>query len=237
MNKTRIKCHELANKVEAHPGAKALSKISAISTMYDIYFNNLKEFEKHTQMLSSGNGALSLRDRNIAKKQTIEALRLLHNVLAGIKSLVENERWLIRKWYADHAFEEEHKDKVKELFTSTELPKFLEEFRNYFLHQSYPSCSYEIVTESNKIFSRFVINRDDMLSSGWKWSGTSKNFLFNQEEKFEIIVLFKRYQSIVFSFYSWLESRILNIHNEEISDVRIMQKELNIMYRELGYDV
>tara|TARA_R110001583_G_C5542851_1_gene399584 strand:+ start:177 stop:896 length:720 start_codon:yes stop_codon:yes gene_type:complete len=235
--KLLIECQNLSSKIEVHSGTNALGKINAISSMYYIYFNNFKEFKKHLGSFCSEESALTLRDKKFADQQILEASRLQHNLLAGIKSLVENERWLIKKWYSGHVFEGKHKKKIDELFISPEIPKFLEEFRNYFLHQSFPPCAFQVIRESNIIFSRFVIYRDDLLSSGWKWSGKSKQFIKNQSDEFEIIEIFKQYHLSILKFYHWLEISIKDIHKNEINEVRRMTAELKGMYRTLGYDV
>lgn len=235
--KLLIECQILSNEIELHSGTSALGKINAISSMYYIYFNNFKEFKKHLERFCSEESALTLRDKKFADQQILEASRLQHNLLAGIKSLVENERWLIKKWYSGHVFEGIHKKKIDELFISPEIPKFLEELRNYFLHQSFPPCAFQIIREPNIICSRFVIYRDDLLSSGWKWSGKCKQFIKNQNDEFEIIKIFKQYHLSILNFYHWLEVSIRDIHKDEINEVRKMTSELKGMYQTLGYDV
>lgn len=227
----------LEDKIESHPGYNALKRISALSCMHYIYKNNFEDFERHLDQFLIGENALSLqRNKDHADRQLLEAVRLLHNLLAGIKSLVENERWLIGEWYSGHPFEEEHSKKIKKQFALSDTVKFLEELRNCFLHKSYTSCAFRVDIEPDDFKARFVMYRDKVLSE-YDWSGRSKQFLRSQDEEFEILSIVREYELLTMQFYDWLEDRIRSIHQLEIIEVQMLEIELHKMYRVLGHNV
>jgi hypothetical protein len=70
-----------------------------------------------------------------------EVTRLLHNFLAGAKSLVDHTRVFTDDMYEGHAFKKVYQDKVDRDLKHSPIVCFVQNLRNYVLHKQLPIAS------------------------------------------------------------------------------------------------
>jgi hypothetical protein len=78
-----------------------------------------------------------------------EMIRMLHNLIASAKTLVEHTRILIKDWYPDSEFLREYNAEIRKRFVGNSLIGFVEDMRNYALHYRLPlvTARFEVNTK------------------------------------------------------------------------------------------
>lgn len=113
---------------------------------------------------------------------------------------------------------------------------FIEDFRNYILHISLPSCGLTVRLKSNQDITNknitFFIEKKELL----KWSGWSKGrkFLDNYEEdNIRIEKLVFEYYSQISDFHKWMYKSLEDIHKNVLEDLSQLQDKLQAKIDEI----
>ena len=157
-----------------------------------------------------------------------ELIRLLHNLVASAKTLVDHTRWLIGDWYADTEFLAEYQREVQERFAENEITGFVEDLRNYAMHYRLPPLTalFEVKvdaeTKAQTATQTVVLEREDLQQ--WSRWEKGKAYLATAADKIPLGEVIERYYEDVRDFHQWMRNRLAEIHADELQWLREMSQ-------------
>lgn len=175
-----------------------------------------------------------------------ELVRMLHNYLTSVSSLIESQRVVMRhRWPSartegeacteckrkpqpsDRHSEFETKvyaEKRKEIFEGGEA-EFMKDLRNYCTHRSIPlpalGTTFSMQAGERPVFvNGLTLNREELLE--WDgWTGPAKKYLREKPEHIEMMPIITSYMSGVRRFFAWfveeINSRCATIRDEYLT--------------------
>lgn len=150
-----------------------------------------------------------------------EITRLLHNLVASAKTLVEHTRNLIKDWYADTEFLEEYQLEIDKRFKGNPIAGFIEDLRNYAMHFQLPPTIplYEVKndpdTKEQTTTQTILLEKQHLLQ--WsKWTDKGKLYLNDAEDRIKLVEVIDQYSQDVQDFHSWMRNRLIEIHSDEL---------------------
>ncbi len=168
-----------------------------------------------------------------------ETYRLLLNFVASALALVEHTRNIVKELYDKNEFQLEYQNKVNDEISNIPVNKFMQDFRNYILHNKLPFVSPKIqgnrissIGDSNNVMSfkiQLTLNKQQLLKSE-KFTALSKQYLKSQDEQIFLDVLADEYFTLIDNFHSWLNKCQREMHE---SDYSWLLDQWNELYNEL----
>jgi hypothetical protein len=128
---------ELSDQIKATKGYRIQARIRDLRGSYYVFEGNYVWLVRALDHF--GREEVSVRlwsEDNRAKLASFidEVTRLLHNFLAGAKSLVDHTRVFTDDMYEGHAFKKVYQDKVDRDLKHSPIVCFVQNLRNYVLH-------------------------------------------------------------------------------------------------------
>ena len=221
---------ELEKRLLDCAGYKVYAQMRTLEQSYYIFQRNHSELISALQIMQDPHMSLGLwNEKNRDKLQAfqVEVTRLLHNFLAAVKSLVDHTRiLLVQELYNGDPFLPELTAKIKSQFADSELSHFVQDFRNYILHNALPMTSANRHYERGKLPDN-SIQLDIVELRKWnRWSKPSKKYLSQLNDKKKIHEISEAYVKLVVEFHVWLKKRQEEIHKKEFDEM----KALNTIY-------
>lgn len=173
------------DEIERHPGTHARRAWDNLLAVHGILHTNqfeLRGFINYVEGNVDNTGILmtsNVGDPAPRIRLYHELLRLLHNYLAAVVTLVDHTRNLVRG-YEGTAMAEEYEHRLEKVRTAG-LSRFMAKFRVYLLHYSLPPIGSQVqVTPDGEKITLFL-NRD--LAMEWPdWPAAAREFLGVQPE-------------------------------------------------------
>jgi hypothetical protein len=155
-----------------------------------------------------------------------EAIRLLHNYLAALKTLVEHTRNLMRD-YRRSAFAVEYQRLVK-VATASGLVPFMQKLRDYLLHYQIPPVGTRVEVDNRTGTAKVTVylNRDAALAFR-DWPPAARSFLTGQPDFIPLRDLIVGYEAEIEQLYRWLYPLFEELHGEQIRDVNALIAEVH----------
>jgi len=116
-------------------------RLEVFRTNHYIYEQNYLQFNNYLYDLqdrTQSGDIWQIGKEDLLAQNLKEVIRLLHNYVAGAKTLVDHTRNLINKYYSDSPFLKEYKAEVEKRFVTNPLAGFVEDLRNYTLYYQQP---------------------------------------------------------------------------------------------------
>ena len=155
-----------------------------------------------------------------------EINRLFHNFLASAKTLIEHTRIFVNKHYDDTPIQQAYSEKIKHEFAQDELCKFIQDLRNYMLHQGLPHNQMSLSFDSNNPDFESTISLETKKLLAWqKWSASSKVFLQAQEENIKFSSIVSPYGNKIISLHEWLHKKLYKHHSNDLKQLKELQNE------------
>lgn len=216
--------------LEALPGFQLKEDLEALKRCLYVFNSNATELARHT-----GEFLNSLQfSQDVTENYTDELVRLLHNYLTSVSSLVESQRVVMRhRWSdgplfegncpecdrplpsADSFSEFESKDYAQRLSTTFESEEaaFMGKLRNYCTHYSVPlptlgtTMQWEQGMSGVEQVNTLQLSREKL--QRWNgWSKPAKRFLATQEDYFDLVPIIERYVNAAGQFAGWFWTEI-----------------------------
>lgn len=226
----------LIKQIEATEGSKILQRIKIHAISHHIFKGNYEELRRVLEKYHDPNFALQLWDmknRSMLDLFQKEIVRMLHNYVASEKTLIEHTRKFVREHYSGMEFEREYDSKVKEIF-SNPFCAFMEDLRDFFLHNGLPLTSASVHFEKDRPLE-FQIKLDVASLRGWSgWDTKAKKFLETLGKDVVLDDLVNRYGSLVTGFYEWFARRLQGFHAKEFEEYNRLQKKFVELYGEFS---
>ncbi|MEI3648458.1 MAG: hypothetical protein V6D39_00445 [Dolichospermum lemmermannii FEM_B0920] len=221
---------EFGNRFEAFqnsPEMEIYKNLLALKASFRVFEGNFKELIEYLEHLKKPREALfkySWDERKNTETLIDETSRLFHNFLAAAKSLVDHTRRIVNRLYStDHSFSQEYQEKLKADLANNPVQKFIQNLRNYTQHYTLPIPDLQIAFGEDMEFTMQIDTKELLKWKEWK---DSKPYLENLGDSFSLVDLSNEYYLIVQDFYVWLTERQHNIHQQDIENLKNMQKDL-----------
>lgn len=159
-----------------------------------------------------------------------ELLRLVHNYLASIYSLVEHT-YVFRGKLNNKEFENFCNEKINKLKTDISIT-FLKDLRVYTQHYKLPfleaSISFKMINSKKReaISEQNLFLDKEQLLKWDRWSSISKSYLNKQDDKIDIKIVIQEHQKIIKNFYGLFYNKIAKLYEKEIMELSNLEREM-----------
>ncbi|MET8423898.1 hypothetical protein [Nocardia sp. NPDC004860] len=224
--------------IEVLPGARLKADLDAMNRCSYIIGANGKELADHVgQFVSSRQHVNDVSDTYVN-----ELVRLLHNYLASVTSLIDAQRVVMRhRWPSknkDEKSEFERKDYADQLRATfaTGEAEFMVKLRNYCTHYSVPlpALGTTIKWENGGPVihvNTLQLDRDKLLR--WdSWGAAAKAYLERQDAHFDLAPIIESYMKSVRKFYEWFWTEIDTRSEAQKDELRARATELQLWHDE-----
>lgn len=226
--------------VEALPGTRLKEDLEALNRASYVFGTNGQELADHvTRFVES-----SQHVHNLTDDYANELVRLLHNYLTSVSSLIDAQRVVVRHCWPQEddpnrvLFQGEF-DKQREVTFETDEAAFVTKLRNYCTHYAIPlpGLGTQISwSGGGPVIQLNTLQLDRNKLLRWSgWGGPAKRYLSAQPNEFDLAPIIERYIAATRKFYGWFWTEA-NERNRAIRD-EMQQKvqELLLWHEECGF--
>ena len=139
---------------------------------YYIFMANYNQLKNSLELFNSkeASNLWAIKNRSKMNQFHTEVIRLFHNYLASVKSLVDHTRIMVEEVHRNKEFLREYELKKQEIFVNSPLSHFVQQLRNYILHKGIPDIIVrKTFDESNEEANSFIMDLTSLRSwGGWK---------------------------------------------------------------------
>ena len=223
--------NELYDKWTNSPESKLKHKIWMFKNNFCICDGNYNDLHRFYAKINTPSFINELRMRPDRQAHfeliNLDMLRRISNYLASAFSLVAYSREYIRDNYAGTKVIEEYERHVKEQFIDNNLSKFIQDLRNFFLHNGINGFSYSLSSNyplSDDVKFSTLLQQGD-LNKGNYFTAKSKEYMSTLPDAIDILSEIQKYHSLVLGFYNWLFNYLNELHKEEIETAKKYENE------------
>jgi len=126
----------------------------------------------------------------------------------------------MRDWYSDSALLDEYQSEIDKRFAANTLAAFIEDLRNYALHNQLPVTTSKIEVTGNSDANGYVeraafeLGRAELREwSGWE---KGKDYLYQSDQDMVIEELVDQYFRQVQGLHQWIATRLAMEHAEDL---------------------
>jgi hypothetical protein len=223
--------NELLIKLERSKGKEIINKINDLSISIFILKRNYEELIKALTYYERERSLWDRKNRDKLDMFMKEFLRLIHNYLASIFSLIEHTQ-RFKKKINNEDFSNKYKIELDK-YDLDNFIEFIKDLRHYTQHKNrLPITPTMVIGPSvsrndwGPLKQRIYLKKEDLLE--WKnWKNKSKKLINENNKEIELKTLFRKYQDFITNFYQWLYNEITNIYSKEINEAEEIQSEIN----------
>jgi hypothetical protein len=225
--------------LESLPGYQLKVDLEALNRCSYTFSRNAQELTNHVARFldSATTSAKELSDDYVN-----ELVRLLHNYLTSVTSLIDAQRVVMRhRWPSakkgEHSkFETtDYAAQLKKTFETGEA-EFMQKLRNYCTHYSIPvpglgnRMSWEAGAPVIRV-NTLQLDRDELLR--WdEWRAAATAYLRAQPEKFDFTPIVERYMSGARVFFQWFWEQVNERSSEIVAELDGKAMEVKLWYDE-----
>jgi hypothetical protein len=225
--------------LESLPGHQLKVDLEALNRCSYTFSRNAQELTNHVGRFlhSATTSAKELSDDYVN-----ELVRLLHNYLTSVTSLIDAQRVVMRhRWPSakrgEHSeFETmDYAAQLKNTFETGEA-EFMQKLRNYCTHYSIPvpglgtRMSWEAGGPVIRV-NTLQLDRDELLR--WdEWRAAATAYLLAQPEKFDFAPIIERYMSAARAFFQWFWEQVNERSSEIVAELNEKATEVKLWYDE-----
>lgn len=221
---------DLAEKRDQLEGTKIIRLIEHLATSQYTLNRNYHELMGLINSYESDWKIWAVENRPELEALQREFLRLLHNFLSSIFSLVEHT-YAFRKDLDNSELDSFYNEKLKELRVN-ECIIFLKDLRIFTQHYKLPFVTAILsfkATNSKKgegiSEQKLILDKDNLLK--WtRWSSTSKAFLDAQDKEIDVKKIIEEYQALIKNFYDQFYNKAAKLYEKEIMELFNLEKEM-----------
>lgn len=225
-------------KISNSDSIKAYQRLQSFNILFYIAGENHKELKSFIDACDTPENRYNIFDELKAMQMGREITRLLHNFLASSKSSFVCIDWLVKAHYGESQFAADYFKEERDRFRGNPLAGFIEEFRNFTVHFSYPPIQTEyrnmLDPETNQRTERlafFVDTKPLQVRRNWD---KGKKYLDKAGDLIDIELMVDDYFSQVESFHRWIHHHFEVWHKSDIDWLNKMTARLNELLPEMA---
>jgi hypothetical protein len=221
------KIEQLTKKIESSEGWKIEMGTRNLGTSYYIFITNYDQLKKALELFDRDEGNIwAIKNRDKFDLFQTEVIRLFHNYLSSVRSLVEHARIVVNEVHGNGKFLGEYKLKVKGMFGGSNLSYFMQDMRNYILHKGIPSMMAQKAF-SGSIETNFIFLDLSALKAWNRWSKEGRKYLNSAKGNINLYEIIVNYGSLVIEFYNWFLKRQEQLYKMELEQTQKLKNEYN----------
>jgi hypothetical protein len=219
---------ELLKKREKLEGTRIFRTLHHLATSQYAVNKNYHAFSKAIKFYENNLSIWEVTKRPQLNAFLREFLRLLHNYLASVYSLIEHTR-IFCKELNNAELNSEYAVKLKELQNHI-CVRFVRDLRTYSQHIQLPIISAKLSftktehSDGGETRQQILLSSDELLK--WKqWHKDSKKYLGSLKE-IDLKVVLNKYQILIEAFYKWLYEKVEELYREHLEELAKIESEL-----------
>lgn len=223
--------------IQESAGNKHINLKYQRSFSLNIFRMNTIELLQLSQRINDPNEGLDLMmegNRDAGNQTHREITRLVHNFVASAKTLVEHTRNFMKEHYENTPIYNKYNEQIKLDFVNEPVIKFVEDLRNFRLHNGLPPTEMYLEFKSNPNTS----NSEQAMKTGirlktkellkWKgWTALAKRYLENSNDFIDIHNFSSDYERKVINFHSWLNNELDEFHSNDLKEYNKLVADFN----------
>jgi len=224
--------HDLFMKINNSDGVKFINKMHTHSFSQNIFHGNLREIKEALDLVENidiGIKLMSQEHRDAGNQVYKEVNRLFHNFLSSAKTLIEHTRIFMDTHFKNSSVHKAYTHKVKMEFAQDELSRFIQDLRNYMLHQGLPhnemSLKFDNKDQNNPHIESTISLNIEKLNEWNRWSSGSKKYLQKQNENLKLSILVEEYSKKIIGLHEWLEEELYKYYEDDLKELETLQNE------------
>lgn len=223
--------------LRASPEWKLRAQLEELTFAFRLHHANYQELKRLMKAMAADEDTIlrlwDVQNRTALEIVIEEASRLFLNFLSSANALVDHTRRHVKKLYASSPFREEYEAQKEQRFAKTPLRRFVQELRNYSLHQRIPVVTATLSWKRDQpLKSRLMLDISE-LARRHRWKGAPKKYMATLDEDHPLEQLVDDYMALVTDFYEWLRRRELKLHHAALSDLQQRVDRLLALERQL----
>lgn len=234
------KLSELEERMKVTEGRRIHLKIQALNSSYHVFAGNYHNLAVTLDRFGRLENSMELwaeDNRDELDQFMDEVTRLLHNFLAGAKTLVDHTRVFKNEMYKGKNFEKVYQEKLERDLSDSPIVSFVQDLRNYVLHKQLPITSAEFSFKGGKgdtikdYDSTIKLNVDRLREwDGWKRK--SRVYLDALDDKVKIKEVAEQYEVAIRSFYQWFGEQQTRLHRVEFDELSRLETQYKQVWQE-----
>jgi len=225
----------LRQELQESAEARVVFDFEGVAQSYRVFLGNERELRESLVHHSNLEVAISLWDvenREGLDNFLDEVVRLLHNYLAAAGTLRDHSR---RLWQKHLPSDPEYDERVKATFADSPLCVFVQDLRNYSLHNQLPVAHGHMTWGTDHGLTPSVKVRKESLLESWEWKSLAKEYLSSLEKEWiDLLELIQAYTDTVTHFNDWLAKIFVERRVEAFVFVQRKKAELAAVLRGEG---
>lgn len=159
-----------------------------------------------------------------------EITRRVHNFVAASITLVDHTRNFMKENYADTSFFDRYQSKINSEFLKDPIVKFVQDLRNYMLHNGLPPSEMFLEFKSTPDLGSGAgeLNTGTRLKAtelaSWsRWTAPARTFLEEVGEYIDIRELVENYSRKVLLLQEWIQIELDSLHAGDLEELRALE--------------
>jgi hypothetical protein len=203
----------------------------------NIFRMNAQELIEITRRVNDPDEGLRLMSQNnreVGQQTHREVTRRVHNFVAASLTLVEHTRIFMREHYSNTPIFDRYQAKVDAEFANQPLVRFVQDLRNFMLHNGLPGSEMFMNFQSNPdlpngggVLTTGIHIRAAQLLAWSRWSAPARTFIESSGEFVDIRTFAEAYTDNIVSFHDWLQGELNQFHLADLDELRALQTSMN----------
>ncbi|MCX6681043.1 MAG: hypothetical protein NTX42_11875 [Methanothrix sp.] len=220
---------QLKKQIESSTGWKIEKGNRNLRVSHYIFMSNYNQLKNSLELFNRkevSSNIWAIKNRDNLNQFQIEVIRLFHNYLASVKSLIDHTRIMVNEVYGNNDFSKEYILKIKDVFANSSLARFVQDLRNYILHKGIPVMLAQMKSKESEETNSILLDLSSLRSwDGWK--AKSKEYLNNAKDHINLYEIIVAYESLVINFFDWFQRRQNELYSEEFEQTQKIKDEYN----------
>jgi hypothetical protein len=206
-------------RLNASSGCRAIALGDRVKRIGYVFQGNVAQYKSLVAELQNpvvSGPILDVRNPEVHDRLLSEAERLLHNVLMGMSTRVDQQRCFMKEHFQDDsALMNEYRSKVASMFKNDVEAKFLKGLRNYITHAQLPVAQSRQTFGQESFEITFTLPAEPLLA--WsRWSGELRAWIAGQGDEIVIVNVVDAYARKAGEIDKWLFDRIALKYRSDI---------------------
>ena len=213
---------ELIELMQSSPGHQVDETIRSLEMSVWTFEMNFRTLDQTVRSLEAQTDLWHMPSRDRTELAMYEVVRLLHNVVAAAKTLVDHSRIVSRRLIADDDMTQKtYQDRVNRDFVDDHLVQFVEDLRNYSLHKKLPPLGLSYTADDDR--QRFYLPKDGF--GNFNWSASAREFFDAAEPRIDFHAVLSAYRGKVMDFQRWLKELLRDLHRDSLGELKAYEDE------------
>jgi len=206
-------------RLNASSGCRAIALGDRVKRIGYVFQGNVAQYKSLVAELQNpmvSGPILDVHNPEVHDRLLSEAERLLHNVLMGMSTRVDQQRCFMKEYFQDDsALMNEYRSKVASMFKNDVEAKFLKGLRNYITHAQLPVAQSRQTFGQESFEITFTLPAEPLLA--WsRWSGELRAWIAGQGDEIVIVNVVDAYARKAGEIDKWLFDRIALKYRSDI---------------------